>query len=319
MPALTGIAWTRAPRAQAGAGPKSHAGFEALSGLFAVAALAVLAVTMAAGPDTDGAASDRAASAPPPSAFAPTGGEMMFAGYTGVPFTYPSDVTIKKTGLHDFTARDVAWDGRPFVNPIYYGARIVRWTGSGRTGAMLDFTHSKAIARLDEEAEFTGTLDGAPAPERAVLRSIFRRLEASHGHNMLTMNGLLRVFGIGPRLHPYVGAGLGVSLPHSEVQLASAETRTYEYQVAGPVAQALLGVEIRTARMSYFVEYKFTLAPYTMPLTGRNGSLLVLDLWRQFQEWRSGEEPPGGVLTTNLVSHQGIFGLGIRSASAVAP
>jgi hypothetical protein len=47
--------------------------------------------------------------------------------------------------------------------------------------------------------------------------------------------------------------------------------------------------------------------------------LLPLDLWRQFQNWLSGEEPPGGRLTTTLVSHQGIFGLGVRSAPVAAP
>ncbi len=54
------------------------------------------------------------------------------------------------------------WDGKPFVESIYYGARIVRY-GDGRVGSMLDFTHSKTIARLDEDAAFTGTLNGAPA------------------------------------------------------------------------------------------------------------------------------------------------------------
>ena len=86
----------------------------------------------------------------------------MFAGYGGVPYTYPSNVAIKKAGLHDVTVEDVAWDGEPFRNPIYYGARIVRF-GGGRFGTMLDFTHSKAIARLAEEATFDGTLNGAPA------------------------------------------------------------------------------------------------------------------------------------------------------------
>jgi lipid A oxidase len=45
--------------------------------------------------------------------------------------------------------------------------------------------------------------------------------------------------------------------------------------------------------------------------------LLPFDLWHQFQSWLSGAEPPGGRLTTQFTSHQGIFGLGIRSAPAV--
>lgn len=289
-----------------------------LSALFAMLALAAVAGQMAIEPSADGTRSEPAAAKGGLSSFlAPAEGEMMFAGYSGVPYTYPSNVTLKKSGLHDFTAQDVAWDGRPFVNPIYYGARIVRFGGS-RFGTMLDFTHSKTLARLGEDVTFTGTLNSAPAPERVTLREVFRRLEASHGHNMLTLNGLLRLPSLVARISPYVGLGAGVSLPHSEVQMANAEKRTYEYQVAGAVGQVLFGLELRTARVSYFVEYKFTLAPYSMPLSERDGSLLFIDLWRQFRDWLSGEEPPGGRLTTNLVSHQGIFGLGIRTAPAAA-
>lgn len=300
--------------------PRSRAlRFETLSSLFAIVALAAVAAPMIIEQTTDGTAPDSTSGSPSAgAAYAPAGGEMMFAGYSGVPSTYSSDVSVKKSGVHDFTAKNVEWEGKPFVNPIYYGARIVRWFGDGRTGAMVDFTHSKTISKLANEVEFSGTLNGAPAPERAALRSIFKKLEASHGHNMLTLNGLLRLPSFAPRLHPYVGLGAGVSLPHSEVELAGAENRTYEYQVAGLVGQALFGIELRTARVSYFFEYKFTLAPYEMPLSERDGSILFFDLWRQFQNWLSGEEPPGGRLSTNLVSHQIIGGIGIRTAPAPA-
>lgn len=300
--------------------PKSAARFaEALSALFAAVALAIVAAPIVIEQTVDGSRPDAAASSTAPQTTpAPPGRELMFAGYSGVPYTYPSDVVVKKTGLHDLTVKDVAWDGKPFVNPIYYGARIVRF-GAGRVGTMLDFTHSKALARLDEDTAFEGTLNGAPAPARAKLRDIFRKLEASHGHNMLTLNGLIRLPSITSRIQPYVGLGAGVSLPHSEIHFANAEKRTYEYQYAGPVGQALIGVELRTARVSYFFEYKFTLAPYEMPLSEREGSWLPLDLWNQLQSWLSGAEPPAGRLTTTYASHQGIFGLGIRSAPVAAP
>lgn len=291
---------------------------DTLSALCAATAMVAVAFPIVTEQTVDGPRSDGVEGGG--SAFhtlAPPGRELMFAGYSGVPYTYPSDVTVLKPGLHDFTAKEVPWDGRPFVNPIYYGARVVRF-GDGPVGVMLDFTHSKAIARLAEDVAFTGTLNGAPAPERATLRDIFRKLEASHGHNMLTLNGLLRLPRFGVRLQPYVGLGAGVSLPHSEVHFANAEKRTYEYQVAGFVGQALVGLEFRTARMSYFVEYKFTFAPYEMPLSEREGTLLPFDLWSQLRNWLSGTEPPGGRLTTTFASHQGIFGLGVRSAPVAA-
>jgi lipid A oxidase len=318
MRILTGAAWGWEKTHAATPAPRSSL-TETASALFAAVALAAVAVPIATQQTIDGSKPASAnGTASPTSAIAPPGRELMFAGYGGVPYTYPSDVSIVKPGQHDFTVKDVPWDGKPFVNPIYYGARIVRY-GDGRVGTMLDFTHSKTIARLDEDATFTGTLNGAPAPERAKLRDIFRKLEASHGHNMLTLNGLLRLPSFTPWLQPYVGLGGGVTLPHSEVQFAGNEKRTYEYQYAGPVGQALFGIELRTARVSYFLEYKFTYAPYEMPLTEREGAWLPLDLWSQFKNWLSGTEPPGGRLTTTLASHQGIFGLGIRSAPVAAP
>ena len=177
---------------------------------------------------------------------------------------------------------------------------------------MIDFTHSKALARLAEEAVFEGAIDGQPAPARARLGDVFKKLEASHGHNMLTLNGLLRLPALSFRFHPYVGLGAGVALPHSEVHVAGDPTRTYEYQYAGPVLQGLAGLEIRTPRVSYFVEYKFTFASYEMPLTGEDGRLLIFDLWRQLRRWWHGEEPPGGWASTTFTSHQLIAGLGVR-------
>ena len=77
--------------------------------------------------------------------------EWMIAAYGGAPYTYPSAVRLTKPGTHDLTVEQVGWDGEPFIDPIYYGVRIVRWLEGGRTGGMLDFTHSKALAQLGEQ------------------------------------------------------------------------------------------------------------------------------------------------------------------------
>ena len=215
----------------------------------------------------------------------------------------------KEGDVHNFTVKDVDWDGKPFEKPIYYGVRIVRWFDGGRTGTMLDFTHSKTIAPLDAEKTFSGTIDGTPAPESAKLGDVFRRLEASHGHNMLTLNGLFRLPSIGLRLHPYVGIGAGVALPHSEVQLIEDPGRTYEYQYAGPVGQALIGIEFRIPRMSYFFEYKFTLASYQMPLTHQDGDILFTRPLASVQALDVGARSRRAASSgRNLVSHQGIAG-----------
>lgn len=238
--------------------------------------------------------------------------EWMIGAYGGAPYTYPSAVTITRPDGQQLAIDKVGWDGEPFIDPIYYGVRIVRWLDGGRTGGMLDFTHSKALAQLAEQAAFKGTVAGKPAPDTAKLGDVVRRLEFSHGHNMLTLNGLLRLPKLHARLWPYVGLGAGVNLPHTEVQTLGERGRTYEYQYTGPVVQAVIGIEFRIPRMSYYLEYKFSLAQYSAPLSNRDGSLLFIDLWRQFQRWWSGEPPPGGYLDTRLTSHQVIGGLGVR-------
>ena len=173
----------------------------------------------------------------------------------------------------DFTIDPVNWYTHPFKSPIYYGARVVHWFSGGKAGTMVDFIHSKAIAPLEEEANFSGTIDGKPLPARARIADIVSKLEFSHGHNMLLFNGLVRLPGIGARVSPYAGGGAGVLLPHTEFELADgSRPRTYEYNYAGPAAQALLGVEIRLARVSFFVEYKFTYGHYSAPLSQLEGA-----------------------------------------------
>ena len=241
--------------------------------------------------------------------------ETMVGAYMGAPHTYPSAVRIEKEGAYDFTIDPVHWKAQPFKSPIYYGARVVRWFTGGRTGMMVDFIHSTAIAALKKEAAFSGTLDGKPLPPRAKISEIVKKLEFSHGHNLLTLNGLLRLPNIGARVSPYVGAGAGVLLPHTEVKLTNGDSRTYEYNYAGPAGQALIGLEFRLPRMSVFLEYKFTYAQYEAPLSQMNGSWLILDIWRQFQRWMNGEEPPGGHVSTQLSSHQLVGGLAVRFAA----
>jgi hypothetical protein len=245
------------------------------------------------------------------------GKETVVGAFTGAPYTYPSKLRLEGDPRADLTVDPVHWYTDPFHNPIYYGGRISRWFTGGKTGTMVDFIHSKAIADQEKEADFSGTLDGKPVPPRARIGQVFRKLEFSHGHNMLLFNGLVRLPGIGPRLSPYAGAGAGVLLPHTEVQLAiKKHKRTYEYNYAGPAAQALLGLEVRLARMSFFVEYKFTWGHYEAPLSQMDGGWLPVDLVRQAKRWLAGEAPPGGHVSTEIVSHQVVSGISVRVAPA---
>lgn len=242
--------------------------------------------------------------------------ERQYGGYGGIPYTYPSDVRFVRSGITDLTVHGVNWDGRPFKSPIYYGLRAVRW-GEGTFGGMIDFTHSKAISQRNQMVRFSGTRDGKPAPEPQTIEKTFKHLEFSHGHNMLTLNGLARLGRITPVLQPYVGVGAGVSLPHTEVQFTDEEKRTYEYQYTGPVGQVLTGIEIRLPRVSLFVEYKFTLARYTAPLTGIDSrGWGYWDIPAQLLRYLRGETPAGGTVSTTLASHNVIGGVMIRQRGA---
>ena len=232
-----------------------------------------------------------------------------------------SDLKFVQPGATDLTVHDVEWEGRPFKSPIYYGLRATRWRGGlSPFGHMLDFTHSKAIARPAQTVRFSGTRNGRAFPESATVSATFKHLEFSHGHNMLTGNGLMRLGSLSRQLSPYVGAGVGVNLPHTEIQFIGDTERTYEYQYTGPTGQVLLGIEMRLPRVVLFVEYKLTVSLYDAPLTGRDNkaSFGYSDFLVQLAAWWRGEKPKYGSVRTWLVSHQAIGGAGPRWAGTGA-
>lgn len=289
----------------------------------AIAGLAAVLVVAATVAEVDGlhqadVPTDRAAAAAPstggidPLALAaPT---WQAGGYGGVSYTHPSAILFENPGRTNLRVEDFGWIGRPFRSPVYYGLRVLRWQPASRFGAMLDFTHAKAIANADDMATFSGTHNGRQMPAKARIGDVFRHLEFSHGHNIVTLNGLMRL-GALTRFRPYVGGGAGVTLPHTEIGFRDENARTYTYQFAGFAGQVLAGVEIPLGRVSVFFEYKFTYAPYRVPLSHEPyGWLLVTDLWDQLRDWWTGKPPPGGHASTNLASHHGVGGVLVRVA-----
>lgn len=315
------FAASSADGAGAGAYPTTVSRVCASIGMAAVLGSAVLPVTPARmapaqvhaskGADDDAA---RAARAEISARVRYRGDEFLFAAYGGAPYTYASDVRVERAGT-DMTVHGVDWLGKPFDDPIYYGVRVARWFQRSSFGAMVDFTHSKTYAPMEQKAKLSGTKDGQPLPPAATIGELFHKLEFTHGHNMLTLNLLYRLPSLGSFINPYVGVGLGAALPHTEVQLKGGK-RTYEYQYVGPAGQILIGVELRVPRLSYFVEYKFTSASYRAPLQDRDGGALPLDLWNQFTRWAKGV-PPAGWVSTRLTSHQAIAGMGVRTVPAL--
>lgn len=285
--------------------------------LLAMAILAVIAgTTVAQQQAVDSGPAAVSENSRAPAAADASGAETVISGYLGAPYTYPSDIHIVNPATTtDLTVMHAHWDAKPFKHPIYYGVRIARWSPANRSGVMVDFTHAKSIAEPEEEVLVKGLIGGAAQPGKAKIGALFKHMEFSHGHNMLTLNSLFRLADITPWLSPYAGLGAGVALPHTEVQLSAEAQRTYEYQYAGPAGQVLIGLEVRLPRRSLFLEYKLSFARMSVPLSHLETGNLFTDLWRQARLWSTGDPPPGGTLDTRLLTHHLIGGAGVRLAT----
>lgn len=253
--------------------------------------------------------------------------ETFLAGYVGAPFYDRSDVKLQRPGGTDLTLKALGWDGDALYFPVDGGVRSVQWSSAlPSAGFMIDFLHNKAVARLGrgahgrklanpvvEEVEATGTIKGQPAPARIKLTDIFERFEFTHGHNVLIFTPMLRLSEILPGVRPYFGAGGGFCLPHVEVRHPGEPQRTDEYQLGGGAAQFVAGLELRSGKYSYFLEYKFIWSSISGALTGDKSWMnfnMPGDLIRQATRWWKGEAPQYGTFQTTLTNHQVVVGAG---------
>lgn len=164
-------------------------------------------------------------------------GGFEISGYGGYQFSPHSDVDISGVGAQSFAA---GWDTNPFQMPPYWGVRGTYWFEGGALsnwGVSLDFTHAKVYA--DDET---------------LAKSGFTHFEFTDGINLLTLNALYK-FDTGSNWKPYVGAGVGINVPHVEVTRATG--RTFDYQFGGATLQAQAGVRYEfNDNWSVFTEYK---------------------------------------------------------------
>jgi lipid A oxidase len=192
-------------------------------------------------------------------AFAPATAvaEFQISVYGGANTANDSEVTLDLGA--GSTSFDVDWFGDSFNRPPYYGIRGTYWlTGFDMPnwGIALDFTHAKVKADLDDPA----------------VGAAFSRLEFTNGLNSLTLNGLYRA-PLTDWFNLYAGAGAGASIPHVEVRTVAAPVDVFEYQVTGPVVQALAGASVDVWRgLSVFGEYKASFSLNDADLDG-GGSL----------------------------------------------
>ncbi|MEE2774098.1 MAG: lipid A oxidase [Pseudomonadota bacterium] len=152
---------------------------------------------------------------------------------------------------------NAGWKGKSFVMPPYYGLRFTSWRKN--VGWGLDFTHSKAYLEEKTKAEVG-----------------FELLEFTDGLNNLTFHRQEKYYQAQWGSELYYGLGLGVIVPHVEVQVESFSPKTYEYQFGGPSVAFNSGVMAPWGERKYiFSEYKFTASWLNVDLTG-GGSMKTL-------------------------------------------
>jgi len=158
--------------------------------------------------------------------------------YGGLQSALESDVDIRGDRVIADQDFSVPWEGRSLEAPIYYGLRVTRWQDES-FGYGLEFNHAKIY------------------PPDGELPANFERLEFTDGINTLTANAYYKWDGLLGEVTPYVGGGVGLSIPHVEV--ITEDSRTFGYQVTGPAATVIAGARMPLAdQWSVFGEYKGT-------------------------------------------------------------
>jgi lipid A oxidase len=198
----------------------------------------------------------------------------VYGGWNG---SFNSDVHF--TGANtDWTVQNVPWDGVSWAKSggaPYYGYRLTYWpTAWQNFGIAIDYTHAKIRAVRDATVNYSGTINGSTFDGSNQIQNLFDVLEYTDGLNLVFADGLYKLHPVG-RFHPYVGAGLGISIPHVEVTGVGGGggtppfQRTFAYEFGGVAAEALIGADVQISkRFSLFGEYKLSYAKVDSPMTG---------------------------------------------------
>lgn len=198
--------------------------------------------------------------------------EMQVGFYMGQSITPRSDVTMKAPDGTDMTLKNLRWKSDSFKPSPYYGGRAIDWNARVPTfGAMVDYTHAKATADRFQTNSQEGRRGGKEVPPVELFAKTFRKLEFTHGLNFLTINGVYRAAGLHRRIIPYVGLGIGFTIPYVHARLAGRpkNEEVLEAQLTGVAYQVLGGIEWRifkSDRRSVFTEYKLSYTTHDVTL-----------------------------------------------------
>ncbi len=179
----------------------------------------------------------------------PAAAELELSFYGGSQSAPHSSVSGSHPAIGDFRST-IGWQGKSFAAPPYYGVRAMWWRDSN-IGWGVELTHAKAYAPTGEMAA-----------------AGFDALEFTDGHNILTLNMMKRWPEQWGRFTPYVGGGLGVAIPHVDIQ-PTGGAHTFGYQVTGPAVKLMAGAKYDlNDRWALFGEYQFTYSENKVDLDG---------------------------------------------------
>lgn len=167
--------------------------------------------------------------------------------YSGWQTAPHSEVSGTRPDGTDFN-ETFGWEGKSLSAPPYYGARVTWWR-SEKLGFGLELTHAKVYGNQDDMTD-----------------AGFERFEMTDGLNIVTLNTMHRWTDTAMPVQPYLGAGLGLAIPHVDV-VAAGGGKTFGYQVTGPAARVIAGASYQLGESwSVFGEYQGTYSSHEATL-----------------------------------------------------
>jgi lipid A oxidase len=194
--------------------------------------------------------------------------EFVISGLTGFSDAFNSDLNLHENNGTDLTFHDASYHTKDFGEDApYYGARLTYFLSrESHWGFGLEFLHCKTFLDSDKSLHVTGTRDGSPVNDTESVGNTITDFHCAHGLNYLTADTFYRFFLADPdehfigRFQPYLGAGLGITIPHVVMQLPN-QPGYEDYEFGGFGAQAIAGLSFGiTKHIQLFTEYKFTYA-----------------------------------------------------------
>lgn len=177
---------------------------------------------------------------------------------------------LRESTSTDLRYSSVGWDTEPFENTPYFGLRFTRWLARNPNhGWSIDYTHNKALARLELPVVVEGVRNGAPVDDREILGDSFTSLELN-GLNSLMFNYHYRWLteegqALSGFLRPYLGIGAGPMMPN--VDITTDFSSTDEFQYGGFGGQFLAGLDLQVSGIfSINFEYKFLVSRMNLDL-----------------------------------------------------